>query len=330
MQMATVETQDIATSHGGHGEHVVKFYEHDDELVAAVVPYLAEGLHSGEVAVVIATEAHRRAFETELASNGIDIAVAQANGSLLALEAESTLAAIVVDGRVDRDAFHEVVGGLIHQAANSGRRIRAFGELVALLWDAGAVLEAIELEALWNEIGRELEFSLFCAYPRASVVGHEHAEALHQVCRMHSSVLQPEGADDGGFSPAQLPPTELTASFPAERESPGRARRLVASELRRGGHDEQLVDEAMLVLSELASNAVIHARSPFTISVRSDDSLLRIAVRDRCAVPVTANGEQGLLVRAPHGLAVIQALSTQWGVDETPDGKIVWAELRVA
>ncbi len=327
--MAAVETQDIATSHGEHGEHVVKFYEHDDELVAAVVPYLAEALHSGEVAVVIATEAHRRVFETELASNGIDVAVAQANGSLLALEAESTLAAIVVDGRVDRDAFREVVGGLIRQAANSGRRIRAFGELVALLWDAGAVLEAIELEALWNEIGRELEFSLFCAYPHASAVGHEHAEALHQVCRMHSCVLRHDGAD-GGVTPDQLPPTELTASFPAERESPGRARRLVASELRRGGQDEQLVDEVMLVLSELASNAVIHARSQFTISVRSDDSLLRIAVRDRCPVPATANGERGLLVRAPHGLAVIQALSTQWGVEDTPDGKIVWAELRVA
>jgi hypothetical protein len=324
--MAAVETQDIAAD---HGEHVVKFYEHDDELVEAVVPYLAAGLHSGDMTVVIASEAHRRAFETALASNGVDVALAQANGSLLALEAESTLAAIAVDGRMDRDAFHQVVGGLIRQAANSGRRIRAFGEMVALLWDAGAVLAAIELEGLWNEMSRELELSLFCAYPSASVVGHEHAEALQQVCRMHSSVLRHPGAD-GGATPGHLPPTQLTASFPAERESPGRARRLAACELRRWGHDEELVSEAILVLSELASNAVIHAGSPFTISVRSHDSLLRIAVRDGRPALATADGERGLLVRAPHGLAVIQALSTQWGVEDTPDGKIVWAELRVA
>jgi hypothetical protein len=326
--MAAVEPQDIAADPGEHVEHFVKFYEHDEELVQTVVPYLAVGLHSGDVTVVIATEAHRRAFETELVSNGVDIALAQANGSLLALEAESTLAAIVLDGQIDRDAFHEVIGGLIRQAANSGRRIRAFGEMVALLWDAGAVLAAIELEGLWNEIGHELEFSLFCAYPSASVVGHEHAEALQQVCRMHSSVVHNPSAGAGAI-PGQLPPKELAASFPAECQSPGRARRLAASELRRWGYDEELVNEAILVLSELASNAVIHAGSPFTIRVQSHDSLLRIAVRDRCPSLATANGERGLLVRAPHGLAVIQALSTQWGVQDTPDGKIVWAELRV-
>jgi hypothetical protein len=326
MQMAAVETEDIAANHGGH---FVKFYEHDDELVEAVVPYLAAGLNSGEVTVVIATEAHRRAFETELASTGVEVALAQANGSLLALEAEGTLAAIVVDGQMDRDAFHEVVGGMIRQAASSGRRVRAFGEMVALLWDGGDVLAAIELEGLWNEIGRELEFSLLCAYPRTSVVGPEHAVDLQQVCRMHSSVLQ---HPDGGTTNAEhhLPPTELTASFPAERESPGRARRLAACELRRWGHDEELVNEAILVLSELASNAVIHAGSPFTIRVQSRDSLLRIAVRDQCPPLATANGARGLRVRAPHGLAVIQALSTQWGVEDTADGKIVWAELRIA
>jgi hypothetical protein len=144
---------------------------------------------------------------------------------------------------------------------------------------------------------------------------------------MHSSVHSPSAGADA--IPGQLPPKELTASFPAERESPGRARRLAATELRRWGHDEELVNEAVLVLSELASNAVIHADSPFTISVKSHDSLLRIAVRDGLPTLATADGERGLLVRAPHGLAVIQALSTQWGVEDTTDGKIVWAELRV-
>ena len=130
----------------------------------------------------------------------------------------------------------------------------------------------------------------------------------------------------------QLLLRELTASFPAERESPGRARRLAACELRRWGYDEELVDEAALVLSELASNAVVHAGSPFTISIRSRDSLLRIAVRDECPVPDGPDGDSGLAVRAPHGLAVIQALATQWGLQDTPDGKgkIVWAELHIA
>jgi anti-sigma regulatory factor (Ser/Thr protein kinase) len=126
--------------------------------------------------------------------------------------------------------------------------------------------------------------------------------------------------------------TELTRSFPAACESPGRARRLVGCELRRWGHEEGLVDDAVLVVSELASNAVIHAGSPFTVSIQSRDSLLRIAVRDTAPVPAP-NGDRGLLVRAPHGLAVVQALADQWGVEPTGDGigigKIVWAELRI-
>ncbi|HTD07991.1 MAG TPA: ATP-binding protein [Solirubrobacteraceae bacterium] len=127
--------------------------------------------------------------------------------------------------------------------------------------------------------------------------------------------------------------TELTLGFPAERQSPGRARRLIACELRRWGHHEALVDDAVLVVSELASNAVIHAGSPFTVSIQSRDSLLRIAVRDAAPVPAGTNGDRGLLVRAPHGLAVVQALADQWGVelaDGDGIGKIVWAELRVA
>ena len=81
----------------------------------------------------------------------------------------------------------------MRDAAASGRRVRAYGEMVALLWDAGDVLGAIELETLWHELGRELSFSLFCSYPASSVSGPEHAQALHQVCHLHSAVLRPAG-----------------------------------------------------------------------------------------------------------------------------------------
>jgi hypothetical protein len=58
-----VETQEITVD---GGEHIVKFYEDDRELVDAVLPYLTAAALSGEAMVVIATEAHRRAFEAEL------------------------------------------------------------------------------------------------------------------------------------------------------------------------------------------------------------------------------------------------------------------------
>jgi len=73
-------------------------------------------------------------------------------------------------------------------AAWPGREVRAYGEMVALLWDAGDVLGAIELEKLWNELARDLNFSLWCAHHGHSLAVHEHADELHEVWRLCSKV----------------------------------------------------------------------------------------------------------------------------------------------
>jgi anti-sigma regulatory factor (Ser/Thr protein kinase) len=306
-----VDIQDFALD---GGEHVVQFYEHDAELVEAVGPYLLAAAAGGDVAIVIATEAHRRAFEAELEAEEIDVAHLSASGRFICLDAASTMATFMSGGQIDHDAFHEAIGGLVRTAAESGRPIRAYGEMVALLWDSGDVLAAIELETLWNDLARELPFSLFCSYPAASVASSEHAEALHQVCHLHSSVLNP------------LAETELVAEFPAEREAPGRARRMAVASLLQWGHNEPLLEDVALVLSELATNAVVHAGSPFSVAVRVEDSTLRVAVAD--ASPLTAAmREQGLSVQRGHGLGLVDVLATRWGVEHTSDGKVVWAEL---
>jgi anti-sigma regulatory factor (Ser/Thr protein kinase) len=277
------------------------------------------------VAIVIATEAHCRAFAEALDVGGIDSAEARAEERLLFLDAATTMAAFIHDGQIDRDAFHKVVGGLLRVAAESGRAIRAYGEMVSLLWDAGDVVGAIELETLWNELGCELPFSLYCAYPASSVFGSEHAQALHQVCHLHSSVLR--GASDSdpltaGESSAQ----ELVGDFAAERDSPGRARRLVLNALAEWGCDPGLLQDAAVVLSELATNAVVHADSPFSIAVVLEESLLRIAVHDRRPLSVAVGGG-GLSPQPTHGLGLVEALSLRWGAEGTPQGKTVWAEL---
>jgi anti-sigma regulatory factor (Ser/Thr protein kinase) len=311
----------------GSGEHVVHFYEHDTELVAAVGPYLIDAAQAGEVAVVIATEAHRRAFESELEAAGIDVAEARDEESYLSLDAADTMAAFMPGGEIDRDAFHEVIGGLVRKAARSGRAVRAYGEMVALLWDAGSVIGAIELEGLWNELAHELPFALFCSYPAASVLGSEHAEALHQVCHLHTSVVQTPPADDLAAA-ERFSDTEVAAKFPAGRDAPGRARRLLAAALRQWGYEGVLVDCAVLVSSELGTNAVLHADSPFSLTAWMRDSVLRIAVED--ASPLGAPGHDGgLIPQAGHGLAVVETLAASWGVEGTPEGKVVWAEFRV-
>jgi anti-sigma regulatory factor (Ser/Thr protein kinase) len=317
-----VEAPDIAA---GQGDHVVQFYEQESELAGAVGPYLTGGIRAGDAAIVIATEAHRRLFQAELRAEGIDLAEVMADGRLYLLDAATAMTAFIDGGQIDRDRFHEVIGGTVREAAGSGRTVRAYGEMVALLWDAGDVLAAIELETLWNDLARELPFSLFCSYPAASVSGSEHAVALHQVCHLHSSVLDRPAEEEHDAADRCSGP-EVSASFPAERNAPGRARRMVVAALREWGQEETLVETAALLLSEMANNAVIHARSEFSIAVQAQDSILRITVRDWTPLATTMR-DGGLIPRPRHGLALMDALSSRWGVESTPDGKRVWAEL---
>ncbi|HEY7935400.1 MAG TPA: MEDS domain-containing protein [Solirubrobacteraceae bacterium] len=296
-------------------EHAVKFYEHDCELVAVVGPYLAKAAHNDEVAVVIATEAHRREFQRDLQARGIDLERAIADGGFFWLDAAAAMAEFIFDGQIDHGAFNDVIGGHLRRAAQAARPISAYGEMVALLWDAGEVLAAIELEELWNGLARELPFSLLCSYPAASVSGSEHADALHQVCHLHSAVLHP-------VSPGESAQRQVTGEFAAQRDSPRLARLLVAEALEDWGHDSTLVGDVVLVVSELASNAVLHAASSFSIEVTVQSSIVHVAVSD--CMPMT---KSALKAHPPHGLGLIDALCGDWGVASGSQGKTVWAQL---
>ena len=74
----------------------------------------------------------------------------------------------------------------------SGRRVRAFGEMVSLLWERGNRDGAIALEQLWNELGKRHQFALFCAYPLSAFANDAERESLSSVCACHSRVIPAE------------------------------------------------------------------------------------------------------------------------------------------
>ena len=97
-----IEVDDTAS---GHGSHVVQYYERDSDLVDGVTHYLTEGLGSEESVVIVATEAHRRAFERALQTSGESPTELRRQGRLLALDAGQTLSRFMSDGRVDPATF---------------------------------------------------------------------------------------------------------------------------------------------------------------------------------------------------------------------------------
>lgn len=307
------------------GDHAIHFYQDDADLVQTVGTHLAGALADHTVAVVIATEPHARAFARVLTAAGVGVESALESGALTLIDAPATLAKLVVENEVDAEAFDRELGTMLRAAGRGGSAVRVYGEMAELLWQGGDVTAAIELERLWNGLIAELQFSLLCAYQTAAVAAPQHEHSLRAVCQLHSSVSSAPGFC---LERAQEPevPIQASRAFRPEHDAPRAARRFLEATLKHCGHSETLVDDARLLVSELVTNAVKHARSPLAVSIRAERSRVRLAVHDNSPTkpmltPKTPGG------RPRHGLQIVAALSSSWGVERTPDGKTVWAEL---
>jgi DNA-binding NarL/FixJ family response regulator len=124
---------------------------------------------------------------------------------------------------------------------------------------------------------------------------------------------------------AGQPPLVAALELEQDTLSPPTARRFVDATLRDWGCDP-IVDDALLVVSELVTNAVTHAASDARLELRLAPGVLRIEVSDN---GTGAPEPQSIDVTRPsgRGLLLVSAMAVAWGIDPIPDGKVVWAEL---
>jgi hypothetical protein len=169
-------------------EHFAQLYQESEPLAEAVADYIGAGLRAGEAAVIIATPPHRAAIERKLAAAGL-------RGRLEVLDAERTLARFMEDGMPQWNAFREIVGGLIAELRLQHPTVRAYGEMVDVLWQRGQREAAIRLEEYWNELGKLQTFSLFCAYRMNPLEIETYGGALQAVCKVHSHLIPARNAE---------------------------------------------------------------------------------------------------------------------------------------
>ncbi len=105
--------------------HEVLFYDEDERLLSHLEAFVLEGVDRGETTVVIASARHRQALRERLAFWGLEDA-------FLGLDARQTLDRFMVDGRPDPTLFELTIGTLVRAKVADG--LRAYGEMVALLW----------------------------------------------------------------------------------------------------------------------------------------------------------------------------------------------------
>ncbi len=176
----------------GETEHFVQFYESDGFLVDSVSGFVRAALSEGQASLIVATPDHRNAIQRTLAASGIDLSDAIESGRYVVLDAAETLSKFMLNGSPDPRRFLEAFGGIISQLAQGGRRIHAFGEMVALLWADGDRDAAVRLEELWNELRKTHRFALFCAYPIVDFGDEGDAVPFHGICKSHSRVIPAE------------------------------------------------------------------------------------------------------------------------------------------
>ena len=287
--------------------HAVQFYRDDQELAVCAGSFLAESLAAGGAGVVVATAAHRRMIGPMLAEAG------QAD-QVVTVDADETLRGFLDGGTIDAWRFRASAENLIGRAASTGQPVSVYAEMVAVLWDAGQVALAIELEELWNDLAEWLPFSLLCGYPaRLLTAGDKQRTSVRRVCRLHTSVIG---------SPPGTTATSVERDFAEDLRSARAARQFVGGALD-GRVAETTSADATIVIGELAANAVLHAHSPFTVTVSYLPDRVRIAVRDTTPL----NDGTQLVVRDGHGLDVVSQLATSWAVEPVRDGKVIWADL---
>jgi len=148
--------------------HLLQFYQADEPLLNRNVGrFLWEGLLRGDGLLVIASAERRESVSSHLRRLGVDIAQVVREGQLFLLDAQTMLDRFTVDGQPDRDLFRQIVGDALNtvRPRTGNGSIRAYGEMVGLLWHAEAYSAAVLLEEYWNQMLHNDRFTLFCGYP---------------------------------------------------------------------------------------------------------------------------------------------------------------------
>jgi signal transduction histidine kinase len=173
-------------------QHYVQFYQEDKYLLESLKDYIVPGIKSKDVCIVIASSSHRNEIAQVLINQKVNIEKARREGIYIDLDASEVLSQIMLNGKPDKDLFEKIVGSLIINASKNGLRVRAFGEMVSILWKIGNKNGALELEKYWNDLRKKEQFVLLCAYPMGEFNNESDSSIFSEIIADHSSIIPTE------------------------------------------------------------------------------------------------------------------------------------------
>ena len=174
---------DIATN-----DHIVQVYEEDNIMIGSMADFVIGGINSDECSVVFLTSDHLAALDKKLIEKGFSPEALISDKLYFPYNAEETLEKFLVDNWPDTPLLYLTISELLSSATETGRRMRAAGEMVSLLRERELIEATIQLEKLWKEIYEKDPFCIFCVYPRRIFDGDIYDSELN-ICCQHTKII---------------------------------------------------------------------------------------------------------------------------------------------
>ena len=171
------------------GDHACHVYRDEAGLLETLRGFVGGGLWSGESAIVVANDEHLVGLEALLRQSGLDLAHFRATDAYIPLSAEVSLSKFMEGGWPDAERFEAFVGPLVKRAGRGGRPVRAFGEMVAILWARGQYAATVALEHLWNQALQREKIRLVCGYPKKGLA-QGSAQLVRQIDASHTLTVR--------------------------------------------------------------------------------------------------------------------------------------------
>jgi hypothetical protein len=175
-------------SGSGQPWHSVQLFDHAESLSDAVAAFAREGFSRGDGLLVVMKPELWNLTAAKVGRDNLSIADAVTSGQLTVLDSRTTLQRFMRSGLPDSQLFDETVGTLVRALTSRHARLRVYGDMVDVLATEGEFTAAKRLEELWNRLGQQHAFTLFCGYLSPNFCEAGTASALRDICDLHGQV----------------------------------------------------------------------------------------------------------------------------------------------
>jgi hypothetical protein len=172
--------------------HEVQFYRDDPAFLLGLAGFIEAAVSSGNPAIVVATESHRKGLLETLLARGTDSAAAIEQGLYLSFDVHQALSTFMVNDLLDPARFLKVFGDLLSSTALAAKaahpRVAVCGEFAPTLWAQGNAGAAIQVEHLTDEVARTCNVDILCGYVLNSSQREQESHMYGRICAEHSAV----------------------------------------------------------------------------------------------------------------------------------------------